>query len=217
MRAVRFDLNQTVEVRGRGLLRRLRRTVAAGFAVGLAMTAAAPRAQAFDWNAVAQAVGAAVGAALTGERSTDSERAGAAALGAGVVEVLRAGITGRAPSEQEKLDVQGRAAAAGLGAMLADKDSDPAVKALAAGGGVLVYEGVKAVYRDYTGDAGQSGRSYGQESGALGRTQCRKVLVRVVDGGKLVQERIEERCEAQKTEPGYMGDRRFWPSAELNR
>ena len=101
-----------------------------------------------------------------------------------------------------------------------DSDIERAAKAAA---GILVFEGAQALYREWReamqaktptyvpGTTRQqppvrragSGYYYAHSPGNA-QTRCRKVLVRVVENGKLVRERLEEQCEAQKVEEGYM-------------
>ena len=189
-------------------VKNLRKKIATGLMAGFIALASpmTQKAHALSWDAVLDAVGAAVGGA-SAKGQNDTQRGAAASAGVLVVEILKAGVKGKPPTQQEKIDATGRAVAAGLGAMTASKHSSKEEVAFRSAAGVLIYEGAKDAYRYIKQQQVRQNQGTYQNyqgPGPEGQTYCHKVLVRVVENGRLVQERVEERCEARKNEPGYL-------------
>ncbi len=95
MKLYKVDLKKVMEQRGIANTKenrsRLRKTIVAGLAAAMLVTPFGnpSKANAFDWNLLTHAAGAAVGAALTKKDASDLEKAGAAAGGVVVAEVVK--------------------------------------------------------------------------------------------------------------------------------
>ena len=196
-----------------GHSRSLRRAFLSALCAGMVFLSSVVPARAGDWREVLfESLGAAAGAAMSSRHDSDLQRGGAAAAGVAVGAILYSALTGE---QVQVKDAAGHAIAAGLGAMATGRKNSDLERAGAAVGGILVYEGTKWMVENARQDPGTGYRTVHRPPTVSGSwsppvrppeeasTTCHLRRVYVRENGKVVSERVEEVCEAQKTMRGY--------------